>query len=138
MRRAEQCIINAWQLKRLRMRLPFQQRCAQRFIFLIKAVLWCTHVKCLCCSSLQRLRHKGKLMLLGYRAQVDLDEFACHEDQDRGPCTFTYPCRCGNQYFLSEQDLSETSDHVLVQCFNCSLVIRVVYTVAADHNGAPD
>ncbi len=61
--------------------------------------------------------------------QVDLDDMLCHDNPTGPLCTFTYPCRCGSNFTLSEADLSEDSDNVLVQCQNCSLAIRVLYTV---------
>lgn len=64
-------------------------------------------------------------------SQVDLDELECSQDGEDGPCTFKFPCRCGGCYSVSEADLSHDSDHVLVQCQICSLVIKVLYTVAA-------
>ena len=61
--------------------------------------------------------------------QVDLDDMVCHEDPSGALCAFNHPCRCGSNFNLSEVDLSENADSVVVQCQNCSLAIRVLYTV---------
>ena len=61
--------------------------------------------------------------------QVDLDDMECRDSDSKGQCMFLYPCRCGSQYSVQEADLSEQASSLLVQCLNCSLVIKVVYTV---------
>ena len=44
---------------------------------------------------------------------------------------FVYPCRCGSLYLVQEGDLTERASSLLVQCPNCSLVIRVMYAMAS-------
>ena len=61
--------------------------------------------------------------------QVDLDDMKPLTAQD-GSERFMYPCRCGEDYMCREQDLTESADSLLVQCQGCSLIIRVLYTVA--------
>lgn len=51
---------------------------------------------------------------------VDLDDLEAHEGP---PLTFTYPCRCGQQFALAASALSQGTD--LVQCSGCSEVIRI-------------
>lgn len=59
--------------------------------------------------------------------QVDLDDMVFDGDK-----VFTYPCRCGSAFVLTEADLSEDADNVLMQCQTCSLVIKVLYTMQQD------
>ena len=61
--------------------------------------------------------------------QVDLDDMASHTDAVEALSLFTYPCRCGSNFVVSEAELSDDADNVVVQCQNCSLAIRVLYTV---------
>lgn len=67
-------------------------------------------------------------------AEVDLDDMASHIDALGTACLFTYPCRCGSNFAVSEAELSEDSDSVVVQCQNCSLAIRVLYTMHPDNS----
>ncbi len=53
-----------------------------------------------------------------------------HLTAQDGSVSFMYPCRCGEGYTCGEKDLTESADSLLVQCHGCSLVIRVLYTVA--------
>ena len=63
--------------------------------------------------------------------QVDLDDMQ-HSVRQNGRSSFLYPCRCGEAFLCAEDDLTETADSLLVQCQGCSLVIKVLYTVAGD------
>ncbi len=63
--------------------------------------------------------------------QVDLDDMQ-HSMTQSGSSRFSYPCRCGEAFVCAEEDLTETADSLLVQCQGCSLIIRVLYTVASD------
>eukprot|EP01127_Copromyxa_protea_P021633 TRINITY_DN7509_c0_g1_i1.p1 TRINITY_DN7509_c0_g1~~TRINITY_DN7509_c0_g1_i1.p1 ORF type:complete len:137 (+),score=30.79 TRINITY_DN7509_c0_g1_i1:1-411(+) len=51
--------------------------------------------------------------------EVDLDEMQENDDQ------WSYPCRCGDFYRITGDDLEEGLS--VVQCGGCSLCIRVVY-----------
>lgn len=72
--------------------------------------------------------HAVKVISIGQK-QVDLDDMEHLVAQD-GSSGFSYPCRCGEAFVCAEEDLTETSDSLLVQCQGCSLIIRVLYTVA--------
>ena len=55
-----------------------------------------------------------------------------HSATQIGSSKFSYPCRCGEAFGCAEEDLTEAADSLLVQCQGCSLVIKVLYTVAGD------
>ena len=55
-----------------------------------------------------------------------------HNVTHSGSIGFSYSCRCGEAFTCAEEDLTETADSLLVQCQGCSLVIKVLYTVAGD------
>lgn len=61
--------------------------------------------------------------------ELDLDDLEESEQAD-GSFVFSKPCRCGGKFIVSEGELDEHSDHVIVQCSICSLFVRVFYTVA--------
>lgn len=61
--------------------------------------------------------------------ELDLDDM--NEEGPSGRLSFSHGCRCGGRFQVQESDLSETSDHVLVQCNVCSLFARIHYTVAS-------
>ncbi|KAI9229161.1 MAG: DNAJ heat shock N-terminal domain-containing protein [Piptocephalis tieghemiana] len=54
-------------------------------------------------------------------AEVDLDEM----EYDEASETWTSPCRCGQEYVVSVEDLEEGID--VIGCAGCSLRIRVLY-----------
>ncbi|RKP12513.1 CSL zinc finger-domain-containing protein [Piptocephalis cylindrospora] len=58
-------------------------------------------------------------------AEVDLDEMDHHEVSE----TWTCPCRCGQDYIVTLDDLEDGVD--VVGCSGCSLRIRVLYEEAA-------
>jgi hypothetical protein len=55
-------------------------------------------------------------------AEVDLDDCAYDEDA----ATYSYPCRCGEEYVIDEAVLSDTGMD-LFSCAQCSLVIRIMF-----------
>lgn len=61
--------------------------------------------------------------------QVDLDDMSHRVNDEENSFCSEYPCRCGGTFVVPEEDLSETASSLLVQCQNCSLVIRVLYTL---------
>ena len=63
--------------------------------------------------------------------QVDLDDMQ-QSVAPSGSSRFSYPCRCGEAFTCTEEDLTETADSLLVQCQGCSLIIKVLYTVASN------
>ena len=44
--------------------------------------------------------------------------------------SYTLPCRCSGEFVITEQDLENA--HNVVCCTNCTLSVRVLYTVASD------
>jgi len=52
---------------------------------------------------------------------IDLNEFAFAEPVE----TYTYPCPCGDNFFITVQDLLDGED--LAPCPSCSLLLRVLY-----------
>jgi curved DNA-binding protein CbpA len=54
--------------------------------------------------------------------EVDLED--CEYEEDTA--TYTYPCRCGEEYRMSESTLMETGLD-LFPCVQCSLVLRVAF-----------
>lgn len=52
-----------------------------------------------------------------------------------GLARFSHACRCGEAFVCAEEELTETADSLLVQCQGCSLIIRVLYTVAGEPQG---
>jgi len=61
--------------------------------------------------------------------EVDLDDMNYEEEVDESGTTvgiYSYPCRCGQQYALSEQQLLDTGID-LYACTHCSLVLRVLF-----------
>ncbi|EGC28867.1 hypothetical protein DICPUDRAFT_13347, partial [Dictyostelium purpureum] len=53
--------------------------------------------------------------------EVDLDDMEYLEEEGQ----YTYPCRCGDQYIITEDQLSEGND--VVCCSGCSLSIKIIY-----------
>ncbi|GFS14435.1 DnaJ-like protein subfamily C member 24 [Elysia marginata] len=54
---------------------------------------------------------------------VPFDEFQFDVDED----FFTYPCRCGGEYLLTELERQLMCDFVC--CDTCSLIIKIIYDV---------
>jgi diphthamide biosynthesis protein 3 len=46
-------------------------------------------------------------------------------EYDESSQTYTYPCPCGDQFIVSEQELIDGED--IARCPSCSLYIRVIY-----------
>ena len=46
-------------------------------------------------------------------------------EYDGSSRTYTYPCPCGDQFMVSEQELVNGED--IARCPSCSLYIRVIY-----------
>ncbi|KAN0022255.1 hypothetical protein ACTFIU_004431 [Dictyostelium citrinum] len=53
--------------------------------------------------------------------EIDLDDMEYIEENSE----YIYPCRCGDHYIITEDQLSEGSD--VVCCSGCSLSIKVIY-----------
>ncbi|KAM9990243.1 hypothetical protein ACTFIY_006290 [Dictyostelium cf. discoideum] len=53
--------------------------------------------------------------------EIDLDDMEFIEENSE----YIYPCRCGDHYIITEDQLSEGSD--VVCCSGCSLSIKVIY-----------
>ncbi|KAM9953750.1 hypothetical protein ACTFIR_008842 [Dictyostelium discoideum] len=53
--------------------------------------------------------------------EIDLDDMEFIEENGE----YVYPCRCGDHYIITEDQLSEGSD--VVCCSGCSLSIKVIY-----------
>jgi diphthamide biosynthesis protein 4 len=53
--------------------------------------------------------------------EVDLDDMLYSITEH----CFTYPCRCGDRYYLTEMELEQNYD--IVCCETCSLAIRILY-----------
>ncbi|KAM9963844.1 hypothetical protein ACTFIW_007100 [Dictyostelium discoideum] len=53
--------------------------------------------------------------------EIDLDDMEFIEENSE----YVYPCRCGDHYIITEDQLSEGSD--VVCCSGCSLSIKVIY-----------
>ncbi|KAN0050461.1 hypothetical protein ACTA71_003585 [Dictyostelium dimigraforme] len=53
--------------------------------------------------------------------EIDLDDMEFIEEDSE----YIYPCRCGDHYIITEDQLSEGSD--VVCCSGCSLSIKVIY-----------
>ena len=47
--------------------------------------------------------------------------------RDETPSRYAYPCRCGDRYEVTGEDLHEDFDFVDVPCASCSLFTRVRY-----------
>ncbi|KAI9006028.1 DNAJ heat shock N-terminal domain-containing protein [Gaertneriomyces semiglobifer] len=62
--------------------------------------------------------------------QVDLDDMK----YDESSATFSYGCRCGGEYLVTEDDLS--SGVQMVGCDSCSLTIHVLYEAAISEDEA--
>ncbi|TFK56347.1 hypothetical protein OE88DRAFT_1740870 [Heliocybe sulcata] len=61
---------------------------------------------------------------------VSLEDFAEKEPDDRGVIHWTYGCRCGGFYVITEQEMEE--DKHLVGCGSCSEVVWVGYEIAEE------
>lgn len=63
---------------------------------------------------------------------VDLEDLACDEDGEDGPCWYR-DCRCGDErgFLVREEDLEREADHgeIVVGCRGCSLWLKVLFAV---------
>jgi len=59
--------------------------------------------------------------------EVDLEDMQFHEE----PPYYSWPCRCGCSYVVTEDQLAEGED--VVSCSGCSLHIRVLYEETPDN-----
>lgn len=55
--------------------------------------------------------------------EVDLEDMQFHESP--ASCSYSWPCRCGCSYVVTEDQLAAGQD--VVSCGGCSLHIRVLY-----------
>eukprot|EP00124_Ichthyophonus_hoferi_P001604 Ihof_evm4s88 gene=Ihof_evmTU4s88 len=67
-------------------------------------------------NGMLRVEHPGN-------GDVDLDDMSHDQVSEK----FAYPCRCGGQYEITEDELGNGHDVAL--CAQCSLCIRVLYAV---------
>lgn len=58
--------------------------------------------------------------------QVSLDQFDVSENEE----TFSLPCRCGNEYIVTADDLERGSE--LLGCSGCSERIHVLYEMVEE------
>lgn len=69
---------------------------------------------------------QGQFNLGRVTAEVDLDSFEVMESQHGSDsATFYYPCRCGNGFYIDEQQLQNGQD--IVACTGCSEQIRILW-----------
>ncbi|RDD41071.1 DPH4-like protein [Trichoplax sp. H2] len=59
---------------------------------------------------------------------VDIDDMEYHEDGN-----YSYDCRCGGCYIISENNLEAGID--IAPCTTCTLAVRVLYSVINDSDG---
>jgi diphthamide biosynthesis protein 4 len=67
----------------------------------------------------ETLRQRDSLPLI--YEEVDLDDMLYSVTHSQ----FSYPCRCGDQYYLSEEELEKGYD--IIGCSSCSLAISIKY-----------
>ncbi len=61
--------------------------------------------------------------------EVDLDEM----DYDEERQLYSWPCRCGDRFHISEDELSRGID--VSTCLGCSFAIRVLFELASEQEG---
>ena len=66
------------------------------------------------------------------QGEVDLDDMV--EDENAG--TWSWVCRCGGQYIVSEHDLEADCEYY--GCNSCTLCIRVLYEAAEESDADAD
>ncbi|PCH36241.1 hypothetical protein WOLCODRAFT_166777 [Wolfiporia cocos MD-104 SS10] len=64
---------------------------------------------------------------------VSLEDFVEEPEEAGGDARWTYGCRCGGKYVITERDM-ERGQH-LVACASCSEVVWVGYELAEDGDG---
>ncbi|KXN71445.1 DnaJ-domain-containing protein [Conidiobolus coronatus NRRL 28638] len=81
--------------------------------------------------SLTNIQYKDEGVI---NEEIEIYEMNFNEDEEY----YYYTCRCGDYYRLDEQDLLNSSNEklasnqelsTLVQCSNCSLIIKVHYQI---------
>eukprot|EP00729_Bicosta_minor_P012221 gene12221-30096_t len=77
------------------------------------------------------LQAKGMTSAMPVQEEVDLDDMNENEDA----ATWSWDCRCGGQYIVSEKDLEAECEYY--GCNSCTLCIRVLYE-AAEESDADD
>ncbi|KAM7436297.1 DnaJ subfamily C member 24 [Porites harrisoni] len=65
-------------------------------------------------------------------AEVDLDDMEFHEDLQ----SYSSQCRCSGEYLITESDLE--NGHNIVCCSDCTLSVRVLYSVLQDDVNGED
>ena len=58
--------------------------------------------------------------------QVSLDQFDVSEDEE----TFSLPCRCGNEYIVTADDLESGLE--LLSCTGCTERVHVLYEMVVE------
>lgn len=61
---------------------------------------------------------------------ISLEEFDEHDAETDGEVCWSYDCRCGGTYRITEQDMEK--DQHLVGCHSCSEVVWVGYEMVED------
>ncbi|GJE89470.1 DnaJ and zf-CSL domain-containing protein [Phanerochaete sordida] len=61
---------------------------------------------------------------------VSLEEFTVHEDENLDDIIWSYDCRCGGAYRITEQDMEK--DQHLIGCNSCSEVVWAGYEMVDD------
>ncbi|KAL1918757.1 uncharacterized protein VTP21DRAFT_2779 [Calcarisporiella thermophila] len=64
--------------------------------------------------------------------EIDLDEMMYDETED----LYTYTCRCGGLYTITEEDMEIGAE--IVQCSSCSLRMRILYEIAPLEEDKPE
>ncbi|KAF2069699.1 hypothetical protein CYY_008985 [Polysphondylium violaceum] len=68
--------------------------------------------------------------------EVDIDDMELVMDEEDGCDYYSYPCRCGSKYTITEDDLLDNLD--IAWCTGCSLTIRVLYNLVQDEDDEYD
>lgn len=66
---------------------------------------------------------KQRCLVMEWPVQDTIDEEELEHDEEDN--IFTYPCRCGNDYEITETDASFKVDYV--SCTSCSLALKIIY-----------
>ena len=63
---------------------------------------------------------------------IDLDDMLYNANNQ----LFTYPCRCGDRYYLTEAELEQ--GYNIVCCETCSLAIKIMYNHEEEEEGGEE
>lgn len=74
----------------------------------------------------EKLNKVEKTVVNRIYPQISLDQFDVSEDEE----TFSLPCRCGNQYVVTADDLERGLE--LLGCSGCSERIHVLYEMVEE------